>query len=80
VPTDGIVVGIMPSGDIIFIAGALRGNADLACAFIAGALRDGVNWTCAKVELQPNNTMVAVNKIKLRIEASCLGRAKIVYR
>src|SRR5262249_9391268 len=37
--------------------------------FISGALR--VDPTCAKANVQPNNTVVAVMKIKLRIETSC---------
>jgi hypothetical protein len=75
-----IILVCMPRGDITVIAGALRGTVDLTCAFIAGALRGNVDPTWAKVGLQPNNTMVAVSKITLRIEASCLGRTTIAYR
>jgi hypothetical protein len=37
----------------------------------AGALRVDVVLTCASVELQPNKTMAAVMRTKLRIGASC---------
>jgi hypothetical protein len=63
-PTVGIVPGTAAgdvagmAGDVMRIAGALRTDVDLTC--------------CAKVELQPNKTMAAVIRAKLRIGASCV--------
>jgi hypothetical protein len=51
--------------------GIVPGTAVVDVAPIAGGLRVD-RACCAKVELQPNNTMVAVMRIKLRIEASCV--------
>jgi hypothetical protein len=62
-PTIGIVPGTTAggamgmAGDVMRIAGALRGDADL---------------TCAKVEVQPNKTMAAVMRTKFRIGACCV--------
>jgi hypothetical protein len=39
---------------------------------IVGALRGDVGLTCAKANVQPNNTMVVVMKIRLRIGTSCV--------
>jgi hypothetical protein len=55
-PTVGIVPGTA-AGDVMRIAGALRADVDLTC------------W--AKAELQPNKSMAAAMRAKLRIGASC---------
>jgi hypothetical protein len=40
--------------------------------FIADALRGAVDPTCAKLELVLNNIIVAIMRVKLRIDTSCV--------
>jgi hypothetical protein len=40
--------------------------------FIADALRGAVDPTCAKLELALNNIIVAIMRVKLRIDTSCV--------